>query len=109
MSEVKRVGTSEAAFSIILFRYLVEIVYLLDCIVFTLTYPVHPTAGLPFKLLFPLSSFLIVLNLHLSLHVQGDPQAEKSETMKKPTRRPGVKPPPEFRVYRVYSSGEASA
>ena len=56
MSEVKRVGTSEAAFSIILFRYLVEIVYLLDCIVFTLTYPVHPTAGLSFKLLFPLSS-----------------------------------------------------
>jgi len=26
---------------------------------------------------------------------QGDPQAEKSETMKKPTRRPGVKPPPD--------------
>ena len=91
MSEVKRVGTSEAAFSIIL-RYLVEIVYLLDCIVFTLTYPVHPTAGLSFKLLFPLSSFLLFLNLsHPSPLVQGDPQAEKSETMKKPTRRPGVK------------------
>ena len=99
MSEVKRVGTSEAAFSNLLFRYLVEIVYLLDCIVFTLTYPVHPTAGLSFKLLSPLSSFLLFLNFsHLSLLVQGDPQAEKSETMKKPTRRPGVKPPPEFRV-----------
>ena len=101
MSEVKQVGTPEATFSIILFRYLVEIVYLLDCILFTLTYPVHPTAGLSFKLLFPLSSsfllfplssFLLFLNLsHLSLLVQGDPQAEKSETMKKPTRRPGVK------------------
>ena len=59
MSEVKRVGTSEAAFSIILFRYLVEIVYLLDCIVFTLIYPVHPTAGLSFKLLSPLSSYFV--------------------------------------------------
>ena len=59
MSEVKRVGTSEAAFSIILFRYLVEIVYLLDCIVFTLTYPVHPAAGLSFKLLSPLSSYFV--------------------------------------------------
>ena len=80
--------------------YLITIVHFLDCSVFTLfdsTYGMHPC---PF--------IQITLSRSLSSRFQNGPdilqgggqagagnEAEKSETMKKPTRRPGVKPPPD--------------
>ena len=99
-----QVRTSQTAFLISFSPYIIEIVQLLDCIVFTLfnlTYEMHPyRPKRPFlQIALPIS--LLILKIQPDCLQAGGQVAggggdgEKSETMKKPTRRPGVKPPPD--------------
>ena len=74
--------------------YLAQVVHFLDCIVFTVgcsTWPNASNCSLALAYLDPAPK-----NVYFQAGGQSGPgEAEKSETMKKPTRRPGVKPPPD--------------